>query len=169
LSNFLCVRVRFGCIGALCFEWFSPILLFCIHLLLVNFIWIVFASGCRLVKPNHLNLDVLCDWFIFYSAIFCFFGKPKIRFVTIDWYQSLGSLFCIMASAKFEVEKFDGQNSFNLWRIKMRALLRQQDLAKILDGKAPSTSSSEKSAKLEEKAHSSILLSLFRWSFERSR
>ncbi|GLT72015.1 hypothetical protein SLA2020_439880 [Shorea laevis] len=42
----------------------------------------------------------------------------------------------------------------------MRALLRQQGLAKILDGKAPSTSSSEKSVELEEKAHSSILLSL---------
>ena len=85
---------------------------------------------------------------------------PKISFVTTNWYQSLGFLFCGMASAKFEVEKFDGQNSFSLWRIKMRALLRQQGLAKILDGKAPSTSSSEKSAELEEKAHSSILLSL---------
>jgi hypothetical protein len=133
---------------------------FVLHLLLVNFLRIVSASGCRLVKLNHLNLGVLCDWFIFYYAIFCFFGDPKFRFVTTNWYQSLGSLFCGMASAKFEVEKFDGQNSFSLWRIKMRALLRQQGLAKILDGKAPSTSSSEKSAELEEKAHSSILLSL---------
>ena len=65
-----------------------------------------------------------------------------------------------MASAKFEVEKFDGQNSFSLWRIKMRALLRQQGLAKILDGKMPSTSSKEERAKLEEKAHNLILLSL---------
>jgi hypothetical protein len=39
-----------------------------------------------------------------------------------------------MANAKFEVEKFDGHNSFSLWRIKMQALLRQQGLAKILDG-----------------------------------
>jgi hypothetical protein len=65
-----------------------------------------------------------------------------------------------MASAKFEVKKFDGQNSFSLWRIKMRALLQQQGLAKILDGKMPSTSSKEECAKLEEKAHNLILLSL---------
>jgi hypothetical protein len=38
-----------------------------------------------------------------------------------------------MAIAKFEVEKFDGQNSFSLWRIKMFALLQQQQLVKILD------------------------------------
>jgi len=31
---------------------------FVLHLLIVNFSWIVFTSGCRLVKPNHLNLDV---------------------------------------------------------------------------------------------------------------
>jgi hypothetical protein len=39
-----------------------------------------------------------------------------------------------MATAKFKVEKFDGQNSFSIWRIKVRALLRQQGLAKILNG-----------------------------------
>ena len=38
-----------------------------------------------------------------------------------------------MATVKFEVEKFDGQNSFSLWRIKMRALLREQGLAKVLE------------------------------------
>jgi hypothetical protein len=30
-----------------------------------------------------------------------------------------------MVTAKFEVEKFDGQNSFSLWRLKMQALLQQ--------------------------------------------
>ena len=70
------------------------------------------------------------------------------------------SLFCGMATAKFKVEKFDGHNSFSLWRIKMRALLRQQGLAKILDGEVPSTSSTEERKELEEKAHSIILLSL---------
>lgn len=149
-----------GVLGLWFFEWFSPYYSFVLHLLLVNFLRIVSASGCKLVKLNHLNLGVLCDWFILYSTIFCLFGDLKFHFVTTNWYQSLGSLFCGMASAKFEVEKFDGQNSFSFWRIKMRALLRQQGLAKILDGKAPSTSSSEKSVELEEKAHSSILLSL---------
>jgi hypothetical protein len=64
-----------------------------------------------------------------------------------------------MATEKFEVEKFDGQNSFSLWRLKMRALLRQQGLAKILDGKVPSTSTKEMK-EFDEKAHSAILLSL---------
>jgi hypothetical protein len=38
-----------------------------------------------------------------------------------------------MASTKFEVEKFDCLNSFNLWCIKMRGLLPQAGLAKILE------------------------------------
>jgi hypothetical protein len=41
----------------------------------------------------------------------------------------------------------------------MRALLRQQGLAKILDGEAPSTSI-EEMKELDEKAHNAILLSL---------
>jgi hypothetical protein len=44
-----------------------------------------------------------------------------------------------MASTKFKVEKFDGQNSFSLWHIKMHSLMGQQGLAKILDGKVPSS------------------------------
>jgi hypothetical protein len=64
-----------------------------------------------------------------------------------------------MATAKFEVEKFDGQNSFSLWRLKMRALLQQQGLAKIFYGKVLSTSAKEMK-ELDEKTHSAILLSL---------
>ena len=37
-------------------------------------------------------------------------------------------------TTKFEVEKFDGRNDFNLWRVKMRALLVQQGLSKSLKG-----------------------------------
>jgi hypothetical protein len=64
-----------------------------------------------------------------------------------------------MATAKFEIEKFDGQNNFSLWRLKMRALLRQQGLTKILDDEVPSTST-EEMKEFDEKAHSTILLSL---------
>jgi len=64
-----------------------------------------------------------------------------------------------MTTAKFEVEKFDGHNSFSLWRLKMRALLRQQGLAKILNGEVPSTST-EEMKEFDEKAYSAILLSL---------
>jgi hypothetical protein len=147
-----CVRVGFACIWALGFEWFSPYYSFLLHLLLVNFFQIISANGCKLIKPNHLNLGIFCVIDLFSIMLFSTSLGILNSFVTINWYQSLCSLFCRMASAKFEVEKFDGQNSFCLWRIKMRALLRQQDLPKILDGKASSTSSSEKIAKLEEKA-----------------
>jgi hypothetical protein len=70
-----------------------------------------------------------------------------------------------MATAKFEIEKFDGQNSFSLWRIKMRALLRQQGLAKVLEPQEEKIGISAideilERGELEEKAHSMILLSL---------
>jgi hypothetical protein len=76
-----------------------------------------------------------------------------------------GSLFCGMATAKFEIEKFDGQNSFSLWRIKMRALLRQQGLAKVLEPQEEKIGISAideimERGELEEKAHNIILLSL---------
>jgi hypothetical protein len=64
-----------------------------------------------------------------------------------------------MATSKFEVEKFDDQNNFSLWRLKMRVLLRQQGLVKILDGEMSSTST-EEMKEFDEKAHSAILLSL---------
>jgi hypothetical protein len=31
----------------------------------MNFLRVIFTSGCRLVKLNHLNVNVLCDWFNF--------------------------------------------------------------------------------------------------------
>jgi hypothetical protein len=70
-----------------------------------------------------------------------------------------------MATAKFEIEKFDGQNSFSLWRIKMRALLRQQGLTKVLEPQEEKIGISAideivERGELEEKAHSMILLSL---------
>ena len=61
--------------------------------------------------------------------------------------------------AKFEVEKFDGQNSFSLWRIKIKALLRQQSLLKVLEVLV-SEDSPAPSKEEEEKVHSTILLSL---------
>jgi hypothetical protein len=76
-----------------------------------------------------------------------------------------GSLFCGMTIAKFEVEKFDNQNSFSLSRIEMRALLRQQGLEKVLEPqeeKIGITAIDEivECGELEEKAHNVILLSL---------
>ncbi|KAF5462696.1 hypothetical protein F2P56_018683 [Juglans regia] len=61
--------------------------------------------------------------------------------------------------AKFEVKKFDGHNNFNLWRVKMKALLRQQGLSNVLDGKV-SDDSLTSSREEEDKAYNTILLSL---------
>jgi hypothetical protein len=41
-----------------------------------------------------------------------------------------------MQSSKFEVENFNGKNSFALWKLKMRDLLVQQGLQKALAGKS---------------------------------
>ena len=63
-----------------------------------------------------------------------------------------------MASAM----KFDVENDFGLWRVKMRALLVQQELAEALEGaNSLPTSMSERDKKVAlEKAHSAIILSL---------
>jgi hypothetical protein len=106
---------------------------FVLHLLIVNFSWIVSASGCRHILPNHLNLGVLwlCCYFLF--CTFYFFVDLGFRICHNKLVSEPRSLFCGMTTAKFEIEKFDDQNSFSLWRIKMRALLRQQGLAKVLE------------------------------------
>ena len=63
---------------------------------------------------------------------------------------------------KFDVETFTGKNDFGLWRVKMRALLVQQELAEALEGaNLLPTSMSERDKKVAlEKAHSAIILSL---------
>ncbi|GKV16510.1 hypothetical protein SLEP1_g27143 [Rubroshorea leprosula] len=68
-----------------------------------------------------------------------------------------------MASgAKYEIEKFNGGKNFNLWRLKMRAMLIQQGLWKALEkeGKLPETLPEEKKIDLKERALSAIQLSL---------
>jgi cell division cycle protein 20 (cofactor of APC complex) len=39
-------------------------------------------------------------------------------------------------SAKFEIEKFNGKNNFEIWKVKMHDLLVQQGVVKALLGKA---------------------------------
>ena len=58
-----------------------------------------------------------------------------------------------------KIEKFNGRNSFNLWRIKMRALLKEQGVWAPLSGQT-SKAGKEVALQSEEKAHSLILLSL---------
>ena len=58
-----------------------------------------------------------------------------------------------------KIDKFMGRNSFSLWQIKIRALLKQQGLWALLAKKDPSTNTA-KMASLEEKAHATIMLCL---------
>lgn len=60
-----------------------------------------------------------------------------------------------MASFELEVEKFDGRNDFELWKIKMRALLSLQGTLVGLQGKdkLPETMTNSQKEELLEKAH----------------
>ena len=40
-----------------------------------------------------------------------------------------------MSSTKFEIEKFNGKNNFELWKLKMSDMLVQQGLQRSLEGK----------------------------------
>eukprot|EP01018_Ginkgo_biloba_P027656 Gb_41806 [translate_table: standard] len=65
-------------------------------------------------------------------------------------------------NAKFEVEKFNGKNSFELWKLKVRDLLVQQGLQKALAGKAkkPTSMTDEDWEDLDARALSTIRLCL---------
>ena len=66
-----------------------------------------------------------------------------------------------MSGSVLKIDKFTGRNSFSLWQIKMRALLKQQGLWTPLaaDKKGADTTTAEYGL-LEEKAHSTIMLCL---------
>ncbi|MCF8701901.1 retrotransposon gag domain-containing protein, partial [Corynebacterium sp. MC-10] len=65
----------------------------------------------------------------------------------------------MMSALNVKIDKFTGRNSFSLWQIKMRALLKQQGLWTPLSKKATDAENAEM-AILEEKAHSTIMLCL---------
>jgi len=64
-----------------------------------------------------------------------------------------------MFGINMKIDKFTGRNSFSLWQIKMKALLKQKGLWAPLSGKKVEPVTSEMEA-TEEKAYSTILLSL---------
>ena len=61
-------------------------------------------------------------------------------------------------SARFEIEKFNGKNNFEIWKVKMYDLLGQQGVAKALLGKAkqPYTMTDDEWSDLDERALSDI-------------
>ena len=65
-------------------------------------------------------------------------------------------------SARFEIEKFNGKNNFEIWKVKMYDLLMQQGVAKALLGKAkqPYTMTDDEWSDLDERALSGIRLCL---------
>src|SRR3954464_10360508 len=67
-----------------------------------------------------------------------------------------------MPSTKYEIENFTGVNDFGLWRLKMKALLVQQDCLEALKGEAAMNAElmAAEKTNMIEKAHIAILLSL---------
>lgn len=65
-----------------------------------------------------------------------------------------------MATPGMKIDKFDGKNSFSLWQIKMKALLKQQGIWAPLNEAAILDKDSAEFVMQEEKAHSTILLCL---------
>ncbi|KAF7841267.1 Retrovirus-related Pol polyprotein from transposon TNT 1-94 [Senna tora] len=82
--------------------------------------------------------------------------------VTMGFHKNRELQDPVVMAAKFEIEKFNGNNDFSLWRVKMRALLVQQGLLKALEGKEalPTELSNQEKDDLLERALSTILLSL---------
>ena len=67
-----------------------------------------------------------------------------------------------MNTTTMKIEKFTGRNSFGLWQIKMRALLKQQGIWKPLVEKSKDSTglSAAEFEAMEERAHFTILLCL---------
>ena len=65
-------------------------------------------------------------------------------------------------SARFEIEKFNGKNNFEIWKVKMHDLLVQQGVLKALMGKSkqPYNITNSEWAKMDERAISAIRLCL---------
>lgn len=65
-----------------------------------------------------------------------------------------------MSSMKFEIDRFNGRNNFNIWKIQMMALLRREGSIHAIDGKYPKDISIPDKEKIEGDALSAIQLSL---------
>ena len=81
--------------------------------------------------------------------------------VITNWYQELrlDPAKVKMSGKSLKVEKFNGRNSFSLWQIKVRALLKRDGIwAPLMTN--PPVPAPDNWASLEERAHSTLLLSL---------
>jgi hypothetical protein len=80
-TNLFYVRVEFGPVRAWGFEWVSSYYRLYSIFFIVNFLLVFSAYGCRLVKLNYVNLDILCNWVILIQY-FPLLWDLKIYFVT---------------------------------------------------------------------------------------
>ena len=63
-------------------------------------------------------------------------------------------------ATNFDIEKFDGKIDFNLWQVRMKALLVQKGLSKALDEALLATLEESQKTEIMEKGHSTIQLYL---------
>ena len=63
-------------------------------------------------------------------------------------------------TTKFKVEKFDDKENFNHWQSRVKNLIMQQDLKKALKGQKPKDMKDEDCEDLDERAMSTIHLSM---------
>lgn len=67
----------------------------------------------------------------------------------------------IMTSKKFDLDKFNGENDFNLWRIKMKALMVHEGISAAISMDEMFAIEDKKlQIKIQSKAHSALILSL---------
>ena len=60
--------------------------------------------------------------------------KKLVTLKHYNWYQSLDSkLDTSMTGSKIDLEKFTRKNDFNMWKVKMEALLITQGLGDTLE------------------------------------
>ncbi|KAG8503416.1 hypothetical protein CXB51_001387 [Gossypium anomalum] len=65
-----------------------------------------------------------------------------------------------MAATRFEIEKFNGETNFNLWQVRMMAILVQFGLKKVVTGKKLENLNKTEWEELDDKALSAIQLCL---------
>ena len=103
---------------------------------------------------NHVKL--LC---IFHCFTFDYLFLSHVRYNKLVS-RALCSIWVRkMSGMNLKIDKFTRRNSFHLWQIKMRTLLKQQGLWAPLTKKSTDSVTAEMTT-LEEKTHSMIMLYL---------
>ncbi|KAK5785213.1 hypothetical protein PVK06_039772 [Gossypium arboreum] len=74
--------------------------------------------------------------------------------------EGLISAHSNMAATRFEIEKFDGKTNFNLWQVRIMAILIQSSLKKVVTRKKLENLNKTEWEELDEKALSAIQLCL---------